>query len=87
MRRLTRQVEPPLLKHGSVGTTDHTLSLPDGQLFHALEYRGDLEGWRQQIAEGAKALGVMLGRIENGQTFVLSDGRTFALADCKHGRL
>lgn len=87
MEALTEQVAPPVVKHGGIVTTKHTLSLPDGQLFHALKCRGDLEGWRQQIAGGAKALGILLGRIENASTFVLSDGRTFALADCQHGRV
>jgi hypothetical protein len=87
MRTLTRKIDPPLIKHGGVATTSHTLSLPDGQLFHAIKYRGDLEGWRRQIAGGAEALGVQLGRIENGTTFVLSDGRTFALAQCRHAKL
>lgn len=87
MRTLTRHINPPLIKHGGVATTSHALTIPDGQIFHAIEYRGDIEGWRRQVAEGAKALGVLLGRIEGGSTFVLSDGRVFPLSQCKHGRL
>lgn len=85
MRTLTGRIDPPLIKHGGVATTSHTLTLPDGQLYHAIEYGGDIEGWRRQIAEGAKALGVTLGRIEDGSTFVLSDGRSYSLTECKHG--
>lgn len=85
--RLTEAQKPPLMKFGGVSTTKHTLTLPDGQIFHAIKYRGDLEGWRRQIREGARALDVVLGRIEQGSKFVLSDGREFALADCVHGRL
>ncbi|MBC5784229.1 hypothetical protein H8N03_14855 [Ramlibacter sp. USB13] len=83
--RLTEHIAPPLAKHGGVTTTKHTLRVPDGQLFHAIKYRGDVEGWRRQIAEGAKKLGVILGSIQNGSTFILSDGRAFVLSDCKHG--
>lgn len=83
--RLTERVAPSLAQHGGVATTRHTLTLPTGQIFHALRYRGDLEGWRRQIEEGARILGVTLGSICNGADFELSDGRVFALADCKHG--
>jgi hypothetical protein len=87
LKQLARRIEPPLLKHGSVGATMHTLTVPDGSVFHAIRYRGDLDGWRQQITEGAKSLGVTLGRIEDGSIFVLSDGQTHTLVDCKHGTI
>ncbi len=87
LKQLARRIEPPHLKHGSVGATMHTLALPDGRVFHAIRYRGDLDGWRRQIAEGAQSLGVALGKIENGLVFKLSDGTTFALAGCSHGTI
>lgn len=87
MRQLARQVSPPLLKHGSVGTTMHKLTAPTGEVFHAIRYRGDIEGWRRQIEEGARALGVVLGRIEDGRVLALSTGRKISLSDCKHERV
>lgn len=85
MHELVSITDPPIAKRGGVLATKHTLVLPGGQIFHAVEYRGDIEGWRQQISEGAKAIGVTLGRIENGSTFALSDGRRYSLTECKHG--
>lgn len=87
MRELARRVHPPLLKHGSVGATMHKLTTPSGQVFHAIRYRGDIVGWRRQIEEGAKELGVVLGRIEGDQFLALSNGQRFALTDCTHERL
>jgi hypothetical protein len=87
MRQLARQVEPPLLKHGSVGATMHKLITPSGEVFHAIRYRGDIDGWRRQIEEGARALGVVLGRIEAGQFLALSTGQKFALSECTHERI
>lgn len=87
MKRLIDRIEPLHAKSGRVMATKHTLTLPDGQLFHAIKYRGDLEGWRHQITEGAKILGVVVGRIERDTKFVLSDGREFALGECTHGRV
>lgn len=85
MKQLIGHVVPVIAKSGRVIATKHTLIVPDGQLFHAVAYRGDIEGWRRQITEGAKSLGVSLGRIEGGSTFVLSDGQTHPLSDCTHG--
>lgn len=87
MRTLTRRIDPPLVKHGGVATTGHALATPDGQTFHAIEYQGDIQGWRCQVAEGAQSLGVSLGRIEDAMNFVMSDGRVFSLSRCKHVRL
>jgi hypothetical protein len=83
--RLTGQVSPSVVTDGGVTTTKHTLTLPDGRLFHAIRYRGDIDGWRKQITLGAHALSVVLGSINDGTTFVTNDGVSFALTDCKHG--
>lgn len=87
MQRLITHVVPLRAKTGAVLATKHTLALPDGQLFHAIKYRGDVDGWRTQIAEGAKLLGVVLGKIEAGSSFLLSDGRRISLAEARHGFL
>jgi hypothetical protein len=87
MKRLIGHIEPLYAKSGRVMATKHTLTLPEGQIFHAITCRGDIEGWRRQVVEGAKALGVLLGRIEGSSKFVLSDGRVLPLSQCKHGTL
>ena len=85
MHRLVSRVEPPVPKSGGVHETKHTLQLPTGELFHAIKYRGDVAGWQTQIQEGATLLGVVLGTIEEGLVFALSDGRRFALSETQHG--
>lgn len=55
---------------------------PDGLLFRAMSYHGDLAGWRKDIEEGAKGLGLLLACIE-GDKFIISDGRSFPLSECK----
>jgi len=82
--RLTSMVDPPVAKHGGVIATLHTLTTPNGRLFHAVRYRGDLEGWQQQIAQGATLLGTVVGSIRDGSSLDLSDGLAFPLGQCKH---
>jgi hypothetical protein len=79
---LTQYVDPPYAEGGGAASQPWTITLPDGSIFHGISYSGDLEGWRRDIEEGAQALGVRLGRIQ-GDLFVISDGRSFALADCQ----
>ncbi len=58
------------------------ISLPTGTVFHALSYHGDIAGWRSAVEVGANTRGLLLARIEGGQ-FVISNGRSFRLSDCK----
>lgn len=79
---LTQYTNPPHAKHGGVVSQGCSIALPDGSIFYAVSYHGDVEGWRKDIEEGARALHVSLAMIENG-AFVISDGRRFSLEDCK----
>lgn len=54
---------------------------PDNQLFRAMYYHGDIEGWRLDIGAGARDLGLLLAWFDEG-TFRLSDGRTYSLDEC-----
>ncbi len=63
-------------------TENCKLWLPSGELFHALSYKGDIDGWREQISNGANQLGLLTAKIVNNQ-FILSDGRSYHLSDCK----
>jgi len=58
------------------------LTLPDDSIFHAVGYHGDLAGWKQDIETGATEQNIALARID-GNKLVVSDGRVFALSDCK----
>jgi hypothetical protein len=78
---LTQYTNPPHAKSGGVTSQGCSIALPDGIVFHAIAYHGDIDGWRKDIEEGARGLHVLLARIE-GDQIVTSDGRSFALADC-----
>jgi hypothetical protein len=48
--------------------------LPNGDIFEAVSYKGDIEGWRQQLEQGAKALNEELARIDiDTDSIVLND--------------
>lgn len=80
--RLTLAVDPPNAKFGGATSQRCKLLAPDNSVFHGLSYHGDLEGWRRDVEEGARILGLLLGRIEDGH-LVLSDGRSFSLGECR----
>lgn len=80
-RVLTEYTNPPHAQSGGVNEQGCKITLPDGQLFHAIGYHGDLAGWRKDIEAGAQALGLLLARID-GDRFFVSDGRVIELTDC-----
>lgn len=83
-RNITSFTNPPFAQYGGVSESGCFIELPDGTFFYALTYHGDLEGWRRDIDEGAKAYGSILARIE-GDNLILVDGKSFSLAACKIG--
>ncbi len=57
--------------------------LPDGEMYEAISYRGDIEGWRQLIEYGAKALNEKIARINmDTESIVLEDMQSYHLSDC-----
>ncbi|MHA6896973.1 hypothetical protein ACQUJT_23275 [Ralstonia pseudosolanacearum] len=80
-RALTEYTNPPHAQSGGVNEQGCKITLPDGQLFHAIGYHGDLAGWRRDIEAGAQALGLLQARIVDNKFFV-SDGRVIELTDC-----
>jgi len=81
-RTLTSSVEPRTATHGGMNERGCRIMPPNGPLFHAIGYHGDVEGWRKDVQTGATARGLLLARIEDG-TFVMSDGRSFPLSECQ----
>lgn len=80
--RVIWHVDPPLMKDGGALIEGCVVTLPTGRRLQALSYRGDIEGWRHQVAQGAAALGLSLGQLVNG-VLVLDDGTSHPLADCR----
>jgi hypothetical protein len=79
---LINAIQPAIPKQGAAITGGCELLLPDGRKFNALSYKGDLEGWREQIKRGAEYLKCKLGRIVEG-TFIISESERISLKDCK----
>lgn len=81
-RRLVRHVDPPLMTDGGALIEGCVLTLPSGQRFQAISYRGDIPGWRGQVAQGAAGVGVSLARLD-GDQLTLDNGTTHSLGDCR----
>lgn len=80
--KITTQINPPISQNGGAMAENCKLRLPTNELFHALSYKGDIEGWRKQIELGAEQLGLLTGKIV-GNNIELSDGQVFPLSECK----
>jgi len=80
--KITSKIDPPIPQSGGAMSENCKLWLPTNELFHALSYKGDIEGWRKQIEQGAEQLGLLTGKIVENN-IELSDDRHYALSDCK----
>lgn len=76
-------VPPKIPRNGGAVLEGCKITLPDGDIFEAVSYKGDVEGWRRQLEQGAKALNEEVARIDiDTDSIVLNDMRSFRLADC-----
>jgi len=78
---LTSHSKPLHAQRGAVIGDGCHLTLPDGSIFHAVQYHGDIAGWWKDMEEGATEQKITLARIE-ADKLVISDGRVFALSEC-----
>ncbi len=81
-KNITCFADPMNATGGGINEAGCSITPLDGPLFHAVIYHGDINGWRKDIEIGAEGLGLLLARIE-GDQFVISDGRSVPLTDCK----
>lgn len=81
-KKIIRYISPPIPKHGGFIIEECSISLPNGVIFEAISYRGDLEGWRLQIEQGAKAFHEKVAWIDK-DSIVLDDMQSFYLTDCR----
>ncbi|MDP8185532.1 hypothetical protein [Phocoenobacter skyensis] len=79
--KLTDAVDPPLCKSGGVITQNCKITTINGRVFEGLSYKGDLEGWRQQIIQGAEILNVDLAQIQDNKLVLLTD-ESYDLDEC-----
>lgn len=80
-RKVIREITPSIAKSGGAITEGCKITLPSGEIFHSVSYKGDIEGWRQQIKEGAKALKLNIGKVEH-EYLVLSNDTKVLLSEC-----
>ena len=77
---------PPIIpQNGGALIEGCKITLPNGDIFEAVSYKGDIEGWRQQLEQGAgaKALNEELAGIDmDTDSIVLNDMQSFRLTDC-----
>jgi hypothetical protein len=73
--RLMEFAKPSYAKNGGSINEGCKITTPDGTLFHAIAYRGDLDGWKKQMEVGAEGLGLLLAWIEGDKFVFTSDGR------------
>jgi hypothetical protein len=71
-----------LPKCGLMGGSTWQLKLPTGEVFYALSVSGDKDAWLLTLRECASSAGRAVGRIVNGDKFVLDDGLSFPLSAC-----
>jgi len=81
-KKLIHYISPPIPKNGGVMIEECKITLPDGEVFQAISYKGDIEGWRLQIEQGAKSLNAKLARID-AESIVPDDIQSFRLIDCR----
>jgi hypothetical protein len=76
-------VDPPLVKDGGVSLANVVITTPDGASFFAIEMGGgNLADWQAQIEQGALVLGRLTAKASRHR-FDVSDGRSYALPDCR----
>ncbi len=79
---LTEQVKPRNATSGGAIVEGCKIWLPDNEgLFHAISYKGDVEGWRKDFELGAKALNLLIAKIKDNN-IVISNEKSFNLSDC-----
>jgi len=75
-------IQPPIPRSGGATTEGCTLTLPDGRKFHAMSYKGDLEGWRKQIRQGAAQLKLVAAQLIDGD-LIISKNERISLSECE----
>jgi hypothetical protein len=79
--KVTGRLSPPVASSGGVMLDECIITMPEGIRFYSLVLNGDVDGWRRQIEQGARELGLLTGKIV-GNEFLVSDGRSCPLSAC-----
>lgn len=72
---------------GAIGGTSWRLEAPTKDAFYALWVSGDKPAWWEMVRSYARSSNRAIGRIVNGDRFVLDDGRSFPLSACTYTKV
>lgn len=81
LQKILNFSDPPNAQSGGAHEGGCLITTTTSETFCAVQFRGDLVGWRKDIELGAAAVGSELARIENGNLKTFG-GRSFSLTDC-----
>jgi len=62
--------------HGGCSLKEDEVLAPDGTCFRTIVFHGDVEGWQQQIENGARSIGAISARLV-GHNLLTSNGLMF----------
>jgi len=71
-----------LPSHGGILNEETVITLPTGERFFGVSFRGDLAGWDQKISDCAAANNLRVGRVIK-RMLKLSDGTEVSLGACE----
>lgn len=74
--------QPSFVKKGGAMSENCQLKTPDGRQFYGISYKGDLDGWQQQIEAGAAGKNTHTASIVDS-LLVSSDGQQWPVEQCK----
>ena len=81
-RAAIRDRAPSVPTRGGRRGTAWCLHTPTGEVFSASIVTGDTKHWVKLLEDFAASQSRLFGRVVNGDTFVVSDGQSFALDTC-----
>ena len=80
--KIVNAQKPLLATKGGVVEDGCFIITPEGDMFFSVQYHLDIEGWRNQLKRSAELLHILVGWIDK-ESFILSDGRSYLLRECK----
>lgn len=84
--RLTNHRKTPSAKSGGAFEGGAKVITTDGRVFFAIQYHGDVAGWREDLEYSLLDLKLDYAKVIDNK-FVISDGCEYSLQDVKYQRI
>lgn len=68
---------------GGVIDSDQRILTPDGRTFLGISYKGDIEGWRLDIEEGATGQGLLVAAVQGTRLICTNGSGSYELSECE----